>query len=249
MIICRWIYQKICKKLAKFLNHKDSELTEKSLFDLGNIVNAKRNDIKNNFGEIFEKKLNELSNQLADKLVILTHDIDSTFNISYLCSIYSDNQLKLQARNNIVSNLNLLKIKFIIFLNRGQKAVENIYIKIVKLLDYPNDDYVEQKKKGKSIKEKLKEIMKISRDNKRKKGDSEKEEDEEDEKKEKEKENQKEKEEEKEKEKTSNIFIKHIIFVFHFFHLTKSIRFIRFDKLNITQDYLDNASLFSIWIW
>ena len=112
--------------------------------------------------------------------------IDSTFNISYLCSIYSDNQLKLQARNNIVSNLNLLKIKFIIFLNRGQKAVENIYIKIVKLLDYPNDDYVEQKKKGKSIKEKLKEIMKILKDNKRKKGDSEKEEDEEDEKKEKE---------------------------------------------------------------
>ena len=59
------------------------------------------------------------------------------------------------------------------------------------LLDYQNDDYVEKKKKGKSIKKQLKERMKIPGDYKRKREDSKEEEDEDQKEKEKEKEENK----------------------------------------------------------
>ena len=92
------------KKLAESLIHTD-KLNKQSLIDLLNIMRTKTNDIKNNFEEIFEKKLNDISNLLADELDTLTHDLDSSFNISYLSSKYGHNKLKLQARNNIINNL------------------------------------------------------------------------------------------------------------------------------------------------
>lgn len=101
------------KKLAESLIHKD-KLNQQSLVDLLNIMKIKCNDIKNNFEEIFEKKINDISIQLADKIDTLVHDIDSSYNINYLCSKYSRNQLKLQARNNMINNLKPhLKIKYI----------------------------------------------------------------------------------------------------------------------------------------
>ena len=92
------------KKLAESLLHKD-KLNQQSLIDLLNIMTTKINDLKNHFEEIYEKNLNIISNNLADKLDTLTHDIDSTYNISYLSSKYSHNQLKLQSKNNIIENL------------------------------------------------------------------------------------------------------------------------------------------------
>lgn len=38
------------------------------------------------------------------------------------------------------------------FVDKGKKITENFYNKIVKLLDYPNYDYTEKKKKEKIIK-------------------------------------------------------------------------------------------------
>jgi len=66
---------------------------------------TKCNDIKNYFEEIFEKKLNNISNQLADRFDALTHELDSSYNICYLSSKFSHNQLKLQSKNNIINNL------------------------------------------------------------------------------------------------------------------------------------------------
>ena len=161
---------------------------------------------------------------MAEKLDNLTHDIDSTFNISHLSSKYSLNQLKIQAKNNIINNLKpdiedqvykevskilydiyaenfsnkLLEIfrglldgdepdekieKF--FVDKGKKITENFYNKIVKLLDYPNDDYVEKKKKGKNYKERLKRRKEKPQDNKKGKDSDEDEDEDEDEKKDK----------------------------------------------------------------
>ena len=173
------------KKLAESLIHTD-KLNKQSLIDLLNIMRTKTNDIKNNFEEIFEKKLNDISNLLADELDTLTHDLDSSFNISYLSSKYGHNKLKLQARNNIINNLkpsiedqvyremskkfyDIYAEKFSnkmveifhdllngdkcnkkiedIFFYKGHETAEKIHNKIVKLLDYPNDDYIEKKKR------------------------------------------------------------------------------------------------------
>ena len=92
------------KKLAETLIHKD-KLNKQSLIDLLNIMTTKINDIKNHFEEIFEKKLGNISNELADEIDNLTHEIDSTYIISYLSSKYGHNTLKLQSRNNIINNL------------------------------------------------------------------------------------------------------------------------------------------------
>lgn len=204
------------KKLAENLIHKD-KLNKESLIDLLNIMKTKTNDIKNSFEEIFEKKLNDISNQLADELDTLTHDLDSSFNISYLSSKYGHNKLKLQARNNIINNLkpsiedqvyremskkfyDIYAEKFSskmmeifhellngdkcnkkiedIFFDKGHETAEKIHNKIVKLLDYPNDDYIEKKKKGKSIKERMNQRKKNPKDNKKEKIEEEEEEDE-----------------------------------------------------------------------
>ena len=45
---------------------------------------GKINNIKNYFEENFDKKLGELTSQMAEKFDILIHYIDSTFNISHL---------------------------------------------------------------------------------------------------------------------------------------------------------------------
>ena len=186
-------------------------------------MKVKGNDIRNYFEEIFDKKLGKLTSQMAEKLDILTHHIDSTFNISHLSSKYSHNQLKIQAKNNIINNLKpdiedqvykeVSKILYDIyaenfsnklleifrglldgdepdekieklFLDKGKKITENFYNKIVKLLDYPNDDYVEKKKKGKNYKERLKRRKEKPQDNKKGK-DSDEDEEVEDEKKDK----------------------------------------------------------------
>ena len=42
---------------------------------------------------------------MADKIDTLVHELDSSYNINYLCSKYSHNQLKLQARNNMINDL------------------------------------------------------------------------------------------------------------------------------------------------
>ena len=201
--------------LAKKLLHKD-ELKKKSLFDLYNLMKVKANDIRNNFEEIFEKKLGELTSQMAEKLDSLIHDIDSTFNISFLSSKYSINQLKIQAKNNILNNLKpdieeqvyrkVSKILYDIYANnfsnklmeifhdllngdepdeklekifydKGKKIMEIFYNKILKLLDYPNDDYAEKKdekkeegkKYKKSTKAKLREIENKAKNNKKRK--------------------------------------------------------------------------------
>ena len=201
--------------LAKKLLHKD-ELKKKSLFDLYNLMKVKANDIRNNFEEIFEKKLGELTSQMAEKLDRLIHDIDSTFNISFLSSKYSINQLKIQAKNNILNNLKpdieeqvyreVSKILYDIYANnfsnklmeifhdllngdepdeklekiffdKGKKIMEIFYNKILKLLDYPNDDYAEKKdekkeegkKYKKSTKAKLREIENKAKNNKKRK--------------------------------------------------------------------------------
>ena len=209
------------KKLAETLIHKD-KLNKQSLIDLLNIMTTKVNDIKNHFEEIFEKKLGDISIELADEIDNLTHEIDSTYNISYLSSKYGHNTLKLQSRNNIINNLKpiiedniyreiskslydiyaekfsnkMLEIfhdliygdksnkKLInMFFDKGQETAEKIHSKIVKLLDYPNDDFVEKKKKGKNIKEILFEKRKNANDkNKQKVEDEEEEEEEEEEK-------------------------------------------------------------------
>ena len=226
-------------KLARSLLFKDKDLEKKSLFDLYNIMKVKGNDIRNYFEAIFDKKLGKLTSQMAEKLDILTHDIDSTFNISHLSSKYSHNQLKIQAKNNIINNLKpdiedqvykevskilydiyaenfsnkLLEIfrglldgdepdekieKF--FVDKGKKITENFYNKIVKLLDYPNDDYVEKKKKGKNYKERLKRRKEKPQDNKKGK-DSDEDEDEEVEDEKKDKKENKEKKNKKENKK------------------------------------------------
>ena len=205
------------KRLAESLIHKD-KLNKQSLIDLLNIMTTKCNDIKNNFEEIFEKKLNDISYRLADELDTLTHDLDSSYNISYLSSKYGHNKLKLQARNNIIEKLkpniedqiyremskklydiyadkfsnkmmeifhNLLESdnqdKKIadIFFDKGLETSEKIYNKIVQLLDYPNDDFIEKKKAGKSIKERLNQRKKNPKDNKKEKSEEEEEEDDE----------------------------------------------------------------------
>ena len=190
-------------------------MNKQSLIDLLNIMTTKCNDIKNNFEEIFEKKLNDISYRLADELDTLTHDLDSSYNISYLSSKYGHNKLKLQAKNNIIEKLkpnieveiyremskklydiyadkfsnkmmeifhNLLESdnqdKKIadIFFDKGLETSEKIYNKIVKLLDYPNDDFVEKKKAVKSIKERLNQRKKNPKDNKNEKNEEEEEE-------------------------------------------------------------------------
>ena len=92
------------KKLIESLVQKE-KLNKQSLIDLFNIMTTKVNDIKNYFEEVFEKKLNEASSKLAEDIDNLTHEIDSTYNISYLSSKYGHNKLKLQSRNNIINNL------------------------------------------------------------------------------------------------------------------------------------------------
>ena len=200
--------------MAESLIHKD-KLNKQSLIDLLNIMTTKCNDIKNNFEEIFEKKLTDISYRLADELDTLTHDLDSSYNISYLSSKYGHNKLKLQARNNIIEKLkpniedqiyremskklydiyadkfsnkmmeifhNLLESdnqdKKIadIFFDKGLETSEKIYNKIVQLLDYPNDDFVEKKKAGISIKERLNQRKKNPKDNKKEKSEEEEEE-------------------------------------------------------------------------
>lgn len=81
------------KKLIESLVQKE-KLNKQSLIDLFNIMTTKVNDIKNYFEEVFEKKLNEASSKLAEDIDNLTHEIDSTYNISYLSSKYGHNKLK-----------------------------------------------------------------------------------------------------------------------------------------------------------
>ncbi len=205
------------KKLAESLIHKD-KLNQQSLVDLLNIMKIKCNDIKNNFEEIFEKKINDISIQLADKIDTLVHNIDSSYDINYLCSKYSHNQLKLQARNNMINDLkpdiedqiykeiskklydiyaenfsnrmieifndflngeNTNKKIEDIFFDKGHEVAEKIHNKINKLLDYPNDDYVEnkKKKKGKSVMERMNQRKK-PKDNKNETNEEEEEEEE-----------------------------------------------------------------------
>ena len=204
------------KKLAENILHKE-KMDKQSLFDLINIMTTKTNDIKNNFEEIFDKKLNDASNTLADTIDELTHELDSSHNISYLASKYGHSKLKLQSKNNIIENLKSIiedhiyreasKIlydtyaeKFSqkmleifhdslngedkklenIFFDKGQETAEKIYNKIVKFLDYPNDDYIPKKKKVKNIKEKLNQRNKEPKNTKKEKTEEEEEEDEDD---------------------------------------------------------------------
>ncbi len=205
------------KKLAESLIHKD-KLNKESLVDLLNIMKIKCNDIKNYLEEIFEKKLNDISIELADKIDTLVHNIDSSYDINYLCSKYSHNQLKLQARNNMINDLkpdiedqiykeiskklydiyaenfsnrmieifndflngeNTNKKIEDIFFDKGHEVAEKIHNKINKLLDYPNDDYVEnkKKKKGKSVMERMNQRKK-PKDNKNETNEEEEEEEE-----------------------------------------------------------------------
>ena len=207
------------KKLAIALMHKNM-LEKPSLKDILSIMMIKANDIKNHFEEIFDKKSNDASNLLADKIDNLTHELDSTYNISYLSFKYGHNNLKIQSKNNITNNLkpeiedqvyremskklyDIYAEKFSeklqeifhellngdksnkkledIFFDKGHETAEKIYNKIVNLLDYPNDDYVEKKKKGKSIKERMNQRNKGPKDGKEEKNEGEEEEEEEDE--------------------------------------------------------------------
>ena len=208
------------KRLAESLLHKN-KLKKTNLIDILNIMATKCNDIKNYFDEIFEKKLNNISNQLADRFDALTHELDSSYNICYLSSKFSHNQLKLQSKNNIISNFKpnienqiyreiskklydlyaenfsnkLIEIfnyllsgesetKTIedIFWNKGQKIAKKIHKKIVSLLDYPEDNYVDKKPKGKSMNERLNQRKKKPKDNnKEKKEEEEDDEDDDDE--------------------------------------------------------------------
>ena len=210
---------KFSKKLAETLMHKD-KLNKKSLIDIINIMTTKANDIKNNFEEIFDKKSNEASNLLADKIDNLTHELDSTYNISYLSSKYGHNNLKIQSKNNIINNLkptiedqvyremskklyDIYADKFSeklqeifhellngdksnkkledIFFDKGHETAEKIHNKIVNLLDYPNDDYVEKKKKVKGIKERMNQRNKGPKNSKEEKNEEEEEEEEDEE--------------------------------------------------------------------
>ena len=63
-----------------------------------------------------------------------------------------------------------------IFFDKGHETAEKIYNKIVNLLDYPNDDFVEKKKKGKSIKERMTQRNKGPKDGKEEKSEEEEEE-------------------------------------------------------------------------
>ena len=155
---------------------------------------------------------------MADKIDTLVHNIDSSYDINYLCSKYSHNQLKLQARNNMINDLkpdiedqiykeiskklyDIYAEKFSnrmieifndflngentnkkiedIFFDKGHEVAEKIHNKINKLLDYPNDDYVEnkKKKKGKSVMERMNQRKK-PKDNKNETNEEEEEEEE-----------------------------------------------------------------------
>ena len=81
-----------------------------------------------------------------------------------------------------------------IFVYKGRETAEKIYNKIIKLLDYPNDDFVEKKKKVKTLRERLNRKEK-------EKEEEEKEEEEEEEKDEKNNEKINKKNDAKEKEK------------------------------------------------
>ena len=204
------------KRLAESLLHKN-KLNKTNLIDILNIMATKCNDIKNYFDEIFEKKLNNISNQLADRFDALTHELDSSYNICYLSSKFSHNQLKLQSKNNIINNLKpyienqiyreiskklydlyaenfsnkLIEIfnyllsgesetKIIedIFWDKGQEIAEKTHKKIVSLLDYPEDNYVNKKPKGKSMNERLNQRKKKAKDNNKEKKEEEEDDDE-----------------------------------------------------------------------
>ena len=214
----KFVYQ-FSIKLAESLMLKD-KLNKQSLIDILNIMKTKANDIKNYFEEIFDRKTNDASNLLADKIDNLAHELDSTYNISYLSSKYGHNNLKIQSKNNIIDNLkptiedkvyremskklyDIYADKFSeklqeifhellngdksnkkledIFFDKGHETAEKIHNKIVNLLDYPNDDYVEKKKKVKGIKERMNQRNKGPKNSKEEKNEEEEEEEEDEE--------------------------------------------------------------------
>ena len=80
------------------------------------------------------------------------------------------------------AKLRLLKIFFgiieDIFWDKGQEIAEKTHKKIVSLLDYPEDNYVDKKPKGKSMNERLNQRKKKPKDNNKEKKEEEEDNDE-----------------------------------------------------------------------
>ena len=83
----------------------NNNLSENTKENIAKLMIAQANNIKNYFENIFNEKLEQLSNQLSEKLVDFVAQLDFKYNITYLSSKYNYNQLKRNARDGIYWNL------------------------------------------------------------------------------------------------------------------------------------------------
>ena len=110
-------------EIASNLIHKE-KLNENSIKSLHNLIEIKCNDIKNYFLEQFEKKLDDSSNELAEKLDGLTRNLDSKYNIIHLSNKFSHSQLKIQAKNYLRENLKQI-LEHTIYKEMSSKLFDN----------------------------------------------------------------------------------------------------------------------------
>jgi len=169
---------RVCKALSREIMQKlllKDTISEETISEIDKIMDNETEKVKEFLDKIFEKQLEDISNKLTEELVDFVAQLEAKYQINKLSSKYHYNELKRQAKKNIINQFKPM-LEDIIYAEISQmiliKFAKKVSNELLKCLHYllENNKKIKEifsskgKEKSLACLQKIKKVMNYPKD-------------------------------------------------------------------------------------